>query len=83
MTNPVDHLMLIITCGWKFLFALGVYYYIPIDLVAARVLDPSWILKIVMRDLVITYLVGAWDLVNLSPMSPVYEKIKVGGGNRL
>lgn len=78
MTNPIEHLMLIVTCGWKFLFALAVYYVFPIDLAAARVLDPWWIARVVLRDLVITYAVGAWDLVNLSPLSPVYEKMKVG-----
>ena len=76
MTSPVDHIMLILTCGWKFIFALVVYYWFPIDLAAARRLDVNWIISVALRDLAITYAVGLWDIVNLSPLSPVYEKMK-------
>ena len=77
MTSPWDHLALIITCGWKFIFALAVYYLFPTSPVAAAHLDLRWIAGVVIRDLVITYIVGAWDFVNLSPMSPVFEMMKV------
>jgi hypothetical protein len=79
MTSPVEHAMLLLTCAWKFIFALAVYYsFLPNDLLdKARLLDPAWIVGIVVRDLLITYAVGTWDLVNLAPSSPAYAMMKV------
>ena len=43
-TSLIAHATILFSGAWKLLFSILVYYFVPIDLAAAAVLSPRWML---------------------------------------
>ena len=70
-----DHIALQTGTFPKFVIALIVYnYYVGDFMLYAKTLSWSWVLPIIMRDVLITLLVaGLWDFTLYSKFSPAYK----------
>lgn len=78
LTLLYSHFVLVVSIAWKIVFALFAYYSFgqPNPEKAAS-LDAGWVLRVLARDVLITWGVGGlWDFIHLSPWSPFYSKLQ-------
>jgi lathosterol oxidase len=77
MSSPWEHIVLVVSSFWKVFFAVAVYHYMPLDLSAAAVFAPDWMISIILRNVAITWFTGIlWDWLHLSNYSPLYATLQ-------
>lgn len=77
-----EHAALIVGAAWKVLFAAAAYHAAPWHSAAfsasAAVLAPQWLAAVVVRNVCVTWAVGAlWTWLHHAPASPLYARLQL------
>lgn len=79
LTSPLAHAALVVSAAWKVALAAAVYHsgWQAAAAAGAATLEPRWVAGVAARNVLLTWAVGVgWDLLHLSPHSPLYTRLQ-------